>query len=320
MPGAADGGAEALRPRRHALRTVAALLACLARRAAGEAGESVQGTVKYLWPIHFSSVPLTTREKDSLDPPEMGDELAAIGLARFEEYLKSTLPKELRLDEPFAEGFKIMDHSRVNLAFNRWQKRVFAETTGIPIEEILQQGEAVPERLEGINYTWPELYESKAFKRLRQRMAELTRLYNRRSGFPAGSHADGPRFRVFPWVEVFKKGDALRPGSRTDAAYAMGRYFPQVTKGSLKLNFEDPRGINPPYGKTFSHAAYDGNLVLYPTWVSHFITPNMYDRPAVCYCFLLYPSDGKTLSWKDDVTADIIVTRRFQATSKQARK
>lgn len=40
--------------------------------------------------------------------------------------MNKTLPLELELDKAFAEEFNSADHSRVNLAFHRWQKRVYA--------------------------------------------------------------------------------------------------------------------------------------------------------------------------------------------------
>jgi len=167
-----------------------------------------------------------------------------------------------------------------------------------------------------VDYTWPELYENAAFKRLRVRIAELSKLYLKRTGYE-----DLPsRFRIFIWAEVFRRGDALRPGVRTDGAYLTGRYFASATRGSLKLNFEDTRGINPPYGKTFSHAPFEGNLVLFPTWASHFITPNMRDDTVVCYSFLVYPPDGSGISWKDDRTTQVKVMRSFEARPKKSKQ
>ncbi|CAK0887325.1 unnamed protein product [Prorocentrum cordatum] len=201
-----------------------------------------------------------------------------------QEYLKNVLPRELEIDPQMREEisptegtdprnpsqeFDRLDHgSRVNLAFLRWQKRVYADREGLDVESMSARGERAP-RLPGINYTWPALYDSPDFKRLQTRIADLTRLYLKRTGYRS---SDIPRrFHQFVWVEVYEKGDALRPGARTDGAYLLGRYFASAKRGALKLNFEDPRGINPPYGKTFSHQVYEGNVVLFPTWTSHFI-------------------------------------------------
>jgi len=47
---------------------------------------------------------------------------------------------------------------------------------------------------------------------------------------------------------------------------------------------------------------------MFPTWASHFITPNMFDAEVVCYSFLVYPPDGSSVSWGDDLTTQIKLT------------
>jgi len=289
------------------------VLACaLLVASAGDDGKGakVQGKITYLWPIHFSSIALSGPGGDnpSLEPIGFGKELASIGMRGFKEYLTKTLPRELELDEELAARWAQSDHSRVNIAFQRWQKRVFADLYRVPAEGLTSFGDMAP-RLEGINYSWPELYESAAFARLKSRIVELSRLYLKRSGY-----TDIPsKFRVFVWVEVYDKGDAMRPGSRVDGAYLAGRYFASVEKGSIKFNFEDPRGINPPFGKTYSHAPFEGNLVLHPVWNSYFMTPNMKSYPAISYAFLVYPAEGSKLNFQDDLTGDLKVSRSFSS-------
>lgn len=299
--------------------TLAALcvLAVVAAEAASaDDGGTLQGTITLLWPTHFSSLNLSPPRRDqasALEPLEFGEELRALGERRYEEYLRETLPKELEADPSFAADFHGMDHSRVNLAFQEWQKRVFADQMGVKVSNLTARGFIGSARdLPGIDYSWPELYESAAFKRLKVRVAELSKLYLKRTGYK-----DLPsRFRIFIWAEVYRKGDALRPGVRTDGAYLTGRYFASGKKASMKLNFEDSRGINPPYGKTFSHAVQQGNLVLFPAWASHFLTPNLFDNTVVCYSFLVYPPDGSGIAWEDDLTTQVKVTRSFEARKK----
>lgn len=267
-------------------------------------GAPLQAKITYLWPIHMATVPLTKQapEGSSLEAPILGQELAKIGLDGFEKYLSSTLPKELELDKPFAQHFRSEDHSRVNNGFIRWQKRVFADRVGVPPTQLTSLGQSIP-RLEGIDYGWPELYGSAAFKTLSDRILELSRLYLKRVGYTEIPE----QFRLFIWAEVFKKGDALRPGTRTDGAYLAGKYFASGKAGCAKLNFEDSRGINPPFGKTFSHTVEGGNMVLFPVWSSYFVSPNMRDEPLVSYGFMLYPAEGNTLHFRDDLTASLAV-------------
>jgi len=270
----------------------------------------VEGQVKLLWPIHFSSMPLSTPSKSSLEAPEFGAEIARIGLEGFKKYVASTLPRELEIDKYFAEEFANSDHSRINLAFMRWQRRAFASRFRVNVNALSARGDVSPS-LEGVDYTWPELYDSKFYKTLIMRFEQVAKLYMKRTGTK-----DIPkRLQIFPWVEVFEFGDSQRPWARTDSAYVMGRYFAKTQKGSLKFNFEDPRGINPPYGKTFSHGAFEGNLILFPTWLSHFITPNMLNTTAVCVAFLVYPPD-MNLDWEEDMTGSLVLERTLQFSEK----
>jgi len=290
------------------LLATSAALHCLAAPAPAEK-RKVEGKVTYLWPIHFSSMPLSDPggKAKGLESAEFGKKLADIGLRGFKDYLQKTLPKELELDSELAATWNSTDHSRINTAFYRWQKRVFAERHNLPVESLTAKLEDAPHH-EGIDYTWPELYDSVEYARFLARVTELSKLYLKRSGM-----ADPPsRFQIFPWVEVFERGDALRPDARIQGAYLAGRYFASVNEGDIKFNFEDPRGINPPFGKTFSHAPYRGNLVLHPVWNSYFVTPNMRTNPVVVLAFLVYPDAGKRTDWRRDVTGGIALNRTFK--------
>jgi len=278
------------------------------------AGGTAKGVVKLAWPIHISKSPMSSSEAASLESPAFGKELAELGLKGFEEYQKQVLPRELELDAPFAEEFRTSDHSRVNLAFLRWQKRVYGEQqketwNGGPVDHLAGRIELSP-RLEEINYTWPELYKNATFRRLRSRINELAKMYLTRSG--AEPDVLPKRFKIFAWVEIFKKGDSLRPWARTDGGFLMGRYWPQKKKNAMKFNFEDPRGINPPFGKTHHHEADEGYVSMFPTWASHFITPNLFKKPVVCFAFIVYPDDGNTMDFEDDVTASMVKTEPLQ--------
>lgn len=237
-----------------------------------------------------------------MESNEVGEELANIGFRGFQEYVNSTILQELKVDAELADWYRRTDHSRVNTAFKRWQKRVYADLDDFPVENLTSRGQWAP-RLEGLEYTWPDLYNSSAFSILRRRLSELSRQYLRRTGY-----TDLPKkFRIFVWVEVFQKGDALAPSANTDGAFLMGRYYAMAPPRAVKQNFEDPRGINPPFGKTHSMPAVQGYVILFPAWASHLITPSMVDQPVVCYSFLVYPPTGNTLNWQEDLTSQMAV-------------
>lgn len=256
--------------------------------------------ITYLWPILMTSVPLSGPE--GIESHSWAEELANVGLTKYRAYVNSTLPKELELDPVYAAEYMTLDHSRVNMAFNRWQRRSYAARTGVPLHQLTSQREMLP-TLPGIDYSWPELYEHKSFRTLESHIEKLSRKYLRRAGY----RELPDKFRIFIWVEVFGQGDAMRPMSRTDGAYLSGKYFATGQESAIKFAFEDPRGINPPFGKTFNHEVYPGNIIMFPVWASYFITPNMKSKPVVSFSFVVYPSDGNDRHWMDDKTASYMV-------------
>lgn len=256
----------------------------------------------------MSSIPLSTPGEAALEVPEFGENLTKIGLKTFRYYIDSVLPKELAEDEAFAAWFNVTDHSRLNLGFQRWQMNIFSRTSGMDLAHL---GIHVPRSplLPSVSYEWPELFDSPEHKKLLKHVFQHSALYLARTGYP--KEKIPKQFRIASWAEVFGKGEAMAPRSHLSGAYLMGRYWVQAKKKSLKLNFEDPRGINPPYGKTYSKHVYTGELVLHPTWVSHFITPNMEDDVAVCYVFLVYPAGADALAGEDDLSTAMVIERPY---------
>lgn len=306
---ASPGRRERLRrPRRSRLALVLAsggLLGCEAAQCEAKA--------TMLWPIHLSAIPFSSPGVDALEPPEFAKELANIALRGYEAFVEKFLPKELEGDEQFADEFRATDHSRVNLAFRRWQQHAFADHFGFPVDTLSWQV-AEARRVAGVPYSWNELYDSPKFGRLRQWILQISRQYLERSG---GEPAN-QNLTSFVWVEVFGHGDAMSPRILKPGAYLMGRYFVAANKGSFKFNFEDPRGINPPYGKTFSHAPQLGQMLLLPPWVSTFITPNMFPEPAVSLNFAVYPGEG--VREGKDRTASLKVDSRAPVPKPQPRR
>ena len=90
--------------------------------------------------------------------------------------------------------------------------------------------------------------------------------------------------------------------------------FAQVAPKSIKVHIEDPRGINPPYGKTHVVTPQQGELVMFPSWISHVITPNTAaNSTVVVFAFCVYPVEGPTdLDWEDDPTGSMVVKKEFE--------
>ncbi|CAK0812606.1 unnamed protein product [Prorocentrum cordatum] len=114
------------------------------------------------------------------------------------------------------------------------------------------------------------------------------------------------RFRTMPWVEVFRPGDFQWPHVRTGAS-VHGVFFARHAENSSELIFDDVRGDSPPFGYRYAHTPQQGELVLFPAWAPHKVTPNQGSTNNVYYRFLLWPPRGATdFDWEDDPTGDYV--------------
>jgi len=229
--------------------------------------------------------------------------LAALGESEFERYRTSVMPRELKMDPKFREelGGPEDDGSHINLAFLRWQKRVFAQKWRLPVEELNWDGRPVP-MFKGISYQWKELYDSLELQVLTKRVeAMATQFLQNIQGDRALT-----KFRTMPWVEVFRPGDFQWPHVRTGAA-VYGVFFARHAENSSELVFDDVRGDSPPFGHQHTHHPEQGELVLFPSWASHKLTPNQGSTNNVYYRFLLWPPRGAPdFDWEDDPTGDYV--------------
>lgn len=264
------------------------------------AAVAVEKQVAYVWPAAVWSTPLLASGSSGAVPARLA-ELAERG---FERYLDEVLPRELEADAAFAEAYRAADGSRANLGFLRWQKRVFASVTHVPVEELDWDGKPVP-RVPGISYQWSELYGSHEFEMLKRRVNTMVSSFLNSLTGEKRKH----KFRTFAWAEVYRPGDFQRPHTHTGAAVA-GMFFARYGTGSIggqDLVFEDMRGINPPFGRKHEHHPAQGELVLWPSWASHFLSPHPGNSTNVFFSFLIWPPNGAPdFDWEDDVTGDYV--------------
>lgn len=280
-------------------------------------GDSIQQDVKYVWPITTWKVPLTPfpgpGNGKALEDRSLASNLADIAIKAYDKYMKDILPFELKADPQFAEEFANGDSTRMNLAFLRWQKRVYADVKKgqVPLDELSWDGKPIPKH-KGIDYTWRELYSSPEFKKLRSQLNRLSGMYLSYAG--RNDEGERPRFRIFIWASVFRFADSMRPLART-GAMVTGTFFAKYhsdRRGAQKFAFEDPRGINPPFGKTHNHQPREGELIMFPSWASHFITPQPKNFTNVFFQFVVWPQEGaRDFDWEDDATGDYTYRKQF---------
>lgn len=271
------------------------------------AEDTISQEVKYIWPVMTWTVPLTPGLIDASATAR----LAAIGEEAFDHYVKEILPKELQIDKKWEADFTTSDASRMNLGFVRWQKRVYSKLRRVPLNELSWDGSPIP-KYPNVNYEWNELYKSRELNALRTQIERLSSMYLNHIG--KDGNRGRRRFRTFIWVEVFRYGDAHRPRVRTGAATS-GIFYARYSsskEGKQKIAFEDARGINPPFGKTHNHQPKEGEIQIFPSWASHFVTPHRTNSTNVYFNFVCWPPDGAPeLDWEDDATGDYIFRKVY---------
>lgn len=274
--------------------------------------------VQYIWPIVIWNVPLKgirnapTKKKNQAVPEtdaEIIEKLAATAEKGYNRYLKEILPRELEIDKKFAAEYAEADASRVNSGFLRWQKRAYHKLTRLPIEELDWDGKPVPQ-LPGISYDWAEFFSSDEMTMLTHKVKQTA------AGYLKSLGGREKKFRVFPFVEVYKPRDYQRPHMHTGASCS-ATFFAKSELPGAKLLIEDVRGLNAPFGRTHEIEPKQGELVITPAWASHMIMPNAGNATSVYINFLLWPPSGAPdFDWEDDITGDYIYKKRTKIKAK----
>merc|ERR1712217_440963 len=91
-----------------------------------------------------------------------------------------------------------------------------------------------------------------------------------RSGV-VSSVAESLEYSIFNWCSVHGTGEFHGPHTHV-GEYHVGVFYAQAGKSAGKLMFADPRGHSPPYGRSFFHTPRSGDLVFFPSWLSHMAT------------------------------------------------
>lgn len=250
-------------------------------------------------------------------PREMEAILAEIAVEAFTRYVDEILPRELEVEgTSFAADHMQRDASRVHLAFLRWQQLVFFKRTSSM--GLMKLDEGMPRLLPNISYDWEALYDSPAFLALQDVIGHLTDYYM--EAVSAEQEASPPKHgQIFVWAEVYHQSGFASPHSHI-GALTTGTFFAQVPRGtSQRLTFEDPRGINPPFGKTATELLVQGDVLMWPSWVSHFMSPQSEVTPSVVFNFVTLPPDG-AVDFDKDLTSSYAYFDEKVLNKKQTRE
>merc|ERR1712216_104847 len=118
---------------------------------------------------------------------------------------------------------------------------------------------------------------------------------------------------IVVWPELLGQYEMLLPQSDPGALVA-GALWVHRGAESRRWVFQDPRGINAPFGRRYEVDAAEGTLVLFPPWLSVYVEPGGPLPPdrspppdAVLWRFLLWPPVPRDeWSWVDDPSGSIV--------------
>lgn len=213
---------------------------------------------------HIERISITS-DIGGWEPPSFHENLAAEIIKGWRGFQKSA-KEQLDANHPIRERLDSDHAGAVNDAFFLWQKEFFEQGGELPPDGA---GADSSEAMHG-NTTWPELNALPEYTRLRRIVEKLSRRYLERSGMTRGA-AQNLSYSIFNWAAVHSSGEFH--GSHTHVGeFHVGVFYAQVGDGAGKIRFGDPRGQNPPFGRYMIHSPRSGELVLFPSWLSHMAT------------------------------------------------
>eukprot|EP00929_Paragymnodinium_shiwhaense_P058457 TRINITY_DN29271_c0_g2_i2.p1 TRINITY_DN29271_c0_g2~~TRINITY_DN29271_c0_g2_i2.p1 ORF type:complete len:205 (+),score=2.96 TRINITY_DN29271_c0_g2_i2:734-1348(+) len=118
--------------------------------------------------------------------------------------------------------------------------------------------------------TWPELGKLPEYKRLRDIVSTLARRYLVRAGVHQ-ARAANLTHSLFNWAAVHRIGEFHGPHTHV-GEYVVAVFYARNQAGGGRFRLGDPRGQNPPFGRHDFITPRSGELVIFPSWLSHMAT------------------------------------------------
>jgi hypothetical protein len=148
---------------------------------------------------------------------------------------------------------------------------------------------------------WDILEKSPYAKRLRATIWERASVYMSRLG-RGNVNASG---ELFLWATACETCISHLPHVHEDSLIS-GTYYVNVPKGSGSLIFQDPRGVITPFGGKYEHIPEPGQIVMFPPWLQHGVSPSCLQSPDEIRVSLSFNIIGKWTHTSDvSVTIDI---------------
>lgn len=134
--------------------------------------------------------------------------------------------------------------------------------------------------------------------------------------------AQSLNYSIFNWAAVHKPGEFHGPHTHV-GEYHVAVFYAQVGPSAGKFRIGDPRGHSPPFARSWVHTPRSGDLVLFPSWLSHMATVTASSSDIlrsgdgreplrVIFSFNIGPNTGPLPChlWWSDPTGNMQFTRR----------
>eukprot|EP01012_Entosiphon_sulcatum_P015890 TRINITY_DN20856_c0_g1_i1.p1 TRINITY_DN20856_c0_g1~~TRINITY_DN20856_c0_g1_i1.p1 ORF type:complete len:248 (+),score=36.87 TRINITY_DN20856_c0_g1_i1:22-765(+) len=108
----------------------------------------------------------------------------------------------------------------------------------------------------------------------------------RKASTSASGSSDFVEADLFVWASVHANG-SYHMAHTHPGAVVSGVFYVSVPEAAGNLVFEDPRGPLPPFDNRFVHEPAEDQLVLFPSWLVHQVTPTAGESPRISISFNL---------------------------------
>lgn len=163
----------------------------------------------------------------------------------------------------------------------------------------------------GGNTTWPELNGLPEYQRVRKYLEQFSRRYLQdQTGLPDVNDLE---YSMFSWFGIHRKGEMHGPHTHV-GEYHVGVYYARVGPEGGVLRMQDPRGHSPPFGREIIIKVKSGQVVLFPSWMSHMATlsgESSDGKPRVAMAFNIGPRSGAATPhhWFMDPVSRIVLKK-----------
>jgi oxalate decarboxylase/phosphoglucose isomerase-like protein (cupin superfamily) len=104
---------------------------------------------------------------------------------------------------------------------------------------------------------------------------------------------------MFCWATVASQGNFHMLHTHPENQIS-GVYYSRIPGGAAPIIFEDPRGPRWPFDGRYIHKPSPGDLVLFPSWLAHQVTPTQGKEMRVSW------SCNQPGSWEDLADVNLV--------------